>query len=251
MQGFRIRRWFLIVLLLWAWAPAGQGSPREGVGREDSREGRVLEPDEVARILDAHLQEIVNDPRKRVEVRDLRGAETVVLPAGTLSHEVIVPEQAYRGGPLSATVIFRINGQEKKRIRVSARVELYADVVAASHFLQRHLEIQEKDIQWVRRNIALLPNDVVLEKGEVLNHRTILSVNGQEVLRKGMVEVPPLVKRGDRVIMSVENQRFKITTWGEAKEEGRRGDRIRLVNLSSKKEVVGKVVDATTVRIDY
>jgi flagella basal body P-ring formation protein FlgA len=164
---------------------------------------------------------------------------------------VIVPEHAYRGGPLSATVVFLINGQEKKRIRISARVDLYADVVVAAHFLQKHYGIQEKDVQWVNRNVALLPNDIVTDLKDVLDHRTTLSVNGQEVFRKSMVEVPPLVKKGDRVIMAIENRQFKITTWGEVKEEGRKGDRIKLINLSSRKEVFGRVLDASTVQIDY
>ncbi len=240
-----------IVVMLWVWPLTAQGNPKESLDRETSNQGRILGQDEVAGILEAHLQKIVNDPKKRVEVKDLRGGEAVSLPPGALSWEVIAPEQAHRGGPLSATVVFLIDGHEKKRVRVSARVEIYADVVAAARFLQKHQEIHEKDIQWVNRNIALLPGDVVLEKEEVLNHRTSLSVNGGEALRKSMVEIPPVVKRGDRVIMSVENQRFKITTWGEAKEEGRKGERIRLVNLSSRKEVVGRVVDASTVRVDY
>ena len=175
----------------------------------------------------------------------------MLLPPGALSHEVIAPEQAYRGGSLSATIVFLINGQEKKRIRISARVDLYAEVLVASRFLQRHHELEEKDIQWVNRNVAFLPNDIVTEMSDVLGRRTTLSINGQEVFRKGMVEFPPLVKRGDRVIMAIENRQFKITTWGEVKDEGRKGDRITLVNLSSRKEVHGRVLDANTVLVDY
>jgi len=241
------QRGFVIVLLLWLCPLLAHGAPAE---RAD-REGRVLERDGILAILEAHLQKIVNDPKKRIEIKDLRGDEAVVLPPGVLSYEVIVPEQAHRGGPLSATLVFRINGQEKKRIRVSARVDLYADVLVAAHFLQRHQEIQEKDVQWVNRNVASLPNDIVTEVQNVLDRRTTLSINSQEVLRKSMVEFPPLVKRGDCVLMAIENQRFKITTWGEVKDEGRKGDRIRLVNLSSRKEVYGRVLDAKTVLVDY
>lgn len=251
MRGSIYRQGFLIVLLLWLCPFFVHGAPREGVDREVHGEGWVLERETILMILETHLQKIVNDPKKRIEIKDLRGNEAVLLPPGTLSHEVIVPEHAYRGGPLSATVVFLINGQEKKRIRISARVDLYADVVVAAHFLQKHYGIQEKDVQWVNRNVALLPNDIVTDLKDVLDHRTTLSVNGQEVFRKSMVEVPPLVKKGDRVIMAIENRQFKITTWGEVKEEGRKGDRIKLINLSSRKEVFGRVLDASTVQIDY
>jgi flagellar basal body P-ring formation protein FlgA len=251
MRGSHCLRGCLIVLLLWFFPWIVQGAPREGLDKTARDKGWALDQEDISRMIESHLQQIVNDPKKRVEIKELRGCEPVLLPPGRLSHEVIVPEQAYRGGVLSATLRFQIDGQEKERIRVSARVEIYADVVVAAHFLQKHHEIRERDVQWVSRNIALLPNDIVSEMAEILNHRTTLSVNGQEVLRKSMVEMPPLVKRGDRVIMSVENLRFKITAWGEVREEGRKGDRIKLVNLSSRKEVFGRILDSGTVEIDY
>ena len=46
-----------------------------------------------------------------------------------------------------------------------------------------------------------------------------------------------MVKKGDRVLLIIDNSYFKITTFGEVKEEGRRGDWVKLMNISSKKEV--------------
>jgi flagella basal body P-ring formation protein FlgA len=66
-----------------------------------------------------------------------------------------------------------------------------------------------------------------------------------------MVEVPPLVKKGDRVTLLVENDHFKITSIGEVKEEGRAGDRIKVTNMSSKREVYGKVLDGHTLLVDF
>ena len=53
------------------------------------------------------------------------------------------------------------------------------------------------------------------------------------------------------MVLLVENDQFKITALGEVKEMGRKGDRIKLINLTSKKEVYGKVLDANTVRVDF
>jgi flagella basal body P-ring formation protein FlgA len=86
---------------------------------------------------------------------------------------------------------------------------------------------------------------------EVRGKRMTLSVNGQEILRQGMVEVSPFVKKGDRVILLIENPSFKITTLGETQEEGREGERIKVVNISTKKETYGRVLDAQTVQIDF
>ena len=105
--------------------------------------------------------------------------------------------------------------------------------------------------QAASRNVAALPQDVLLEGEEVVGLRTTISLNGQEVLRKSMVEVPPLVKKGDRVLLLFENAHFRITTLGELKEGGRRGERVRLLNVTSNREVYGRVLDASTVQVDY
>ena len=215
------------------------------------QEERLLEQGEVISLLENHLQKMIQDPKKRIELKDLRGGDKILLPKGALSYEVSLPEQAYRGGNFSASILFLINGREAKKVRVSGRIDLYAEVVVARQSLRKHHEIQEKDVQLATRNISSLAQDVVAEVGTVLGQRTTMTINGQEVIRRSMVEVPPLVRKGDRVLMAINNSQFKITTWGEIKEEGRRGDRVKLINLSSKREVYGKVLDSNTVQVEF
>jgi flagella basal body P-ring formation protein FlgA len=244
--------WLWMVLVFWICPLAIYGaSPQYPPSMESYQERKAIELEEVMRILEAYFQEIYPDNSHHIEIKDIRGYERVVLPPGLFSFRVIVSERGHLGGNITATILFLVNGQEVKRLRITARVDIYADVVAAGHYLKKHHEIKEQDLQIVNRNISLLPHDVVTEFKEVLGKRTTLSVNGNEILRIGMVEVPPLIRKGDRVMLLVENQDFKITTLGEVREEGRRGDRVKLVNLSSKKEVYGRVLDANTVQIDF
>jgi flagella basal body P-ring formation protein FlgA len=197
------------------------------------------------------MQKALGDERKTVRVKDLRGGEKVALPPGDLSWEARIPDRFYRGGTVPVSLILRANGEKAREVRVQARVEIYADVLVARNSLRRHQVVEEKDVQVVNKNITPLPGDVATDLQEVLGKRMTLSVNSQEVLRKSMVEVPPLVKKGDRVTLLVENPSFTITSVGEAKEDGRKGDRIRAVNIASKKEVYGEVLDDHTVQVDF
>jgi flagella basal body P-ring formation protein FlgA len=228
-----------------------QGMSNPSGRREPLREDRTVELGEMTEILEQRLRERIGVKYQRLELKDVRCVDKITVPSGLHSWDVILPEQAGRGGPLTATLVLSVNGKEFRRVRMSARVDLYAEVVATSRYLKRHHEIQEDDVQLVSRNISLLPRDVVTDMEDVLNMRTTSSINGQEVLRKSLIQVPPLVKKGDRVMMLVENEQFKIITWGEVKEEGRKGDRIKMVNLSSRKEVLGRVMNAGTVMIEY
>ncbi len=212
---------------------------------------RTIPPAEITRILESHLLQMNPDGRVRFEVKEPRVYEKIVLPAGQISCEVSVPEGALRGGYVAATLRLLSQGEEIKRLRVTARVDVYADVVVARQYLKKHHEIREADLQILNRNISLLPPDVVTEAKDIVGKRATFSINSNEVLRTGMVEEPPLVRKGDRVILMVESPFFRITAMGESKEEGRRGERVKLLNLSSKKEVYGRVLDSKTVAVDF
>jgi len=213
--------------------------------------GQVLSSQDLSGILVDHLSRILRDPRKRVEVRDFRIFDRISLPKERLSCQVGLPDQAARGGNLSGFMSFLMDGQEWKKIRFSARADIYADVWVARRHLKKHLEIQPEDLQVENRNIANLPPDVLTPDQEVRGKRTLLAINAGEVLRESMLEVPPMVKKGDRVILLIENDSFRITTLGEVKENGRKGDRVKLINLSSKREVLGRVIDSHTVQVEY
>ena len=221
------------------------------VSHSTPRESQVIELEDVAGILETHIQKTVGDRRRRIEVKEIRGYERLVLPPGRLSYDVVVPDQAYRGGNVSASILFLIDGKEAKKIRVTAQVNIFTDVVVARSYLRKNHVIQEKDLQLVNKNSSLLAPDVVTDFEEVVGKRTTLTMNSQEVFRKSMVERAPLVKKGDRITLIVENSHFRITSVGEVQEEGGKGERIRLLNVSSKREVYGRVLDANTAQVDY
>ena len=122
---------------------------------------------------------------------------------------------------------------------VSAQVDLYQKVVVADRYLKRHQEIQAEDLRVMPVNIQQLPPDAVTNPQEVLGKRMIVNLNGREPLRVSLLEIPPLVKKGDVVNVILERNSLRISCLGEIKEPGRKGDRVKLVNLGSKKELFG------------
>jgi len=249
MRSLRVFALLLISLLIVpSVSVASQESPGRGEGVQGSQ---IIESNEMIELLEQKLQKTLQLSDDMLEVKDLRGADKVVLPSGLFSCEVILPERIGRGGPFSATLVFSVDGKEAKRTKVTARVDLYAEVVVAKRYLQRHHEIDEKDVQTMRKNLASLPSDVLTDVKEAVSMRTTSSINGQEVLRKSLIQPPPLIRKGERIMMLVENNRFKIVTWGEVKEDGRKGDQVKVVNLSSKKEVIGRVLSAGAVMVEY
>ena len=215
------------------------------------REGQVVEKDEIIQILEENLRRILPDPKKTVAVQEMQGFEPFILSPGPFSSEVVLPESAHRGGPMTVTLSFFQEGRLVQKMRLRVRVEIQGFVVAARTGLRRHQEIGENDVHLIKKNLNLLPPDVLTDLKEAVGKRVTQSVNGQETLRGSLVEPMPLVKKGDRVLLIIDNSHFRITTFGEVKEEGRRGDWVKLMNISSKKDVTGRVVDSHTVQVEF
>lgn len=211
---------------------------------------RELAFPELAALLESHLTKNLPDQGLKVEIRDIRVNEPIRVPAGRVSCKVWIPEPVRRGGLVGAQLAFYSQGREVQRRQVQAVVDLYQTVAVARRYLKRHEEIREEDIDLVPLNLKFLPPDAVADPRTLLGKRTMVTVKGQEPLRSGLVEEPPLVKKGDVVQVIVDKNNIRISCLGEIKETGRRGDRVKLVNLSSKKELLGRVVDGGTVRVD-
>ncbi len=247
----QILLWFAVILLVVSLGPGRALSDPIGLSIEINREGRFLELEEVIQILETGFRKLYPEKHYSIEIKAILHYEKISLPSGHLSCDMLLSNAARRGGNLSVSLVFRTKGIEVGKSKVNARVDITLPVLIAAHYLGKHQEVQAKDFEWGSRSLFLLPQDVVSDMKEVLGKRMTLAINKGEVLRRGMVEDPPLVKRGDRVRLLVENDQIKITTVGEIREEGRKGDRVKLVNLSSKKEVIGRVIDEHTVQIDF
>ncbi len=215
-----------------------------------TREGRVLGAEEIGRIIAGHIRKNLPGGNIQVEVREIRNFEEVTLPAEARSCKVWISEPLRKGGWVRANLVFFGNGKETERLAVSARVDLYQQVVVADRYLKRHQEIQAEDLQVLPVNLQQLPLDAVTNPGEVLGKRMIVNLNAREPLRASLLEVPPLVKKGDVVNVILERNSLRISCLAEIKETGRKGDRVKLVNLGSRKELFGRVVDAGTVQLD-
>jgi len=66
-----------------------------------------------------------------------------------------------------------------------------------------------------------------------------------------MVSVPPVIHKGDKVKLVAKSGNIKIVTFGIAKSAGGTGDQIRIENMTSKKTIVGRVKDASTVEVIF
>ncbi len=218
------------------------------IGRGSVEIGR----EQIEQIVSAYLHEQLRDRGiERVQVKEIRGAEALVLPNGRLSWQVSAPRNTSLAGSVPLALVLRVNDDFERRVNLTAVVEVRVKVVVSSRPLGRYKPIEESDIDVREMDLALLPADFISDPEAVIGKRTRRTVDANAVLRPDLVEFPPVVKRGDRVKIVAENAGIRISAVGEAKQKGCVGERIPVVNLDSNKLIHARVVDGQTVRIEF
>ncbi|HID29756.1 MAG TPA: flagellar basal body P-ring formation protein FlgA [Desulfobacterales bacterium] len=173
------------------------------------------------------------------------------LPEGEIKVQPVRQADARLLGHVSLTAIVRVDGKIERRVVLSGWVDRFEDVVCTTRSLTRSRIITEDDLGTTRRNISRLPHNVLASTQDVIGKRLKQTLKADAVLLANMVEKPPLIKRGDRVTIVAESSTLLITALGVAQTKGGIGDQVRVKNCMNKKEVIARIVDASTVKVKF
>ncbi|TRW48802.1 flagellar basal body P-ring formation protein FlgA [Aliidiomarina halalkaliphila] len=167
----------------------------------------------------------------------------VIQPNAQFGHCVqpqpFFPNPAQRSvGRVSVGV--RCGGQGQQVRYMQAQITLMGHyVVAAQNILPGTLltlDMLTMDYGELPRN----GGDTILEKEQLLGKLVRRSLRQGQVFQSHMVQSAPVIRRGDRVSVTVQGSGFEISREGEAMDEGGVGDTIR-VRLSQREIVSGQV----------
>ena len=189
--------------------------------------------------------------RNRARIKKIRVNRSIVLPKGRVTYKVVPPENMNFFGLIPLSVLFNVNGSFQKKISVTVDIEMLMEVVVSKRPLGKYKIITEDDICLQKKDMSNLPSNIITNSEDVVGKRTRRAIDAKTVLRTDLIEFPPLVRRGDIVSIIAESDGLIITTLGEVKEKGRMGQRIRVINLDSKKGIYARVLDSNTVGVDF
>ncbi len=215
------------------------------------RESRKVTSERITKIVRNYILANMPWPEKDVEIQQISGARNLVVAGGDLSFRVVPQQNNDYVGLTPFRVVIRSSDGEEKQLWVTADIRVYTNVVVARHPIGRLREIGREDVMIERRSMGSLSQNTVSTIDEVIGMRTRSMIRAGDQIRLSQVEVPPIVRRGDLVTLKVENDSFLITALGKVLENGRPGELIRVLNISSKKEVYGQAVDGGTVKVAF
>ncbi len=138
---------------------------------------------------------------------------------------------------------------KKKTVRV--RLEVLKDVVVASEYLTRGIEIGTSDVRLVEKWFDRIPSNIVAGIEDVVGKRLRVTVKENVEITRNMVRDIPLVKRGKLVRIVIENMPLKITTVGLSEQDGMLGDLVKVKNVSSNRILYARVMGDSLVRVEF
>jgi flagella basal body P-ring formation protein FlgA len=197
------------------------------------------------------VYDIVPWEKDQVRIKKICVSNSVFLPEGKITYKVVAPRKTNLMGNVPLTVLFKVNRHFEKKIRATVNIEVLKEMVVTKRPLRRYQMITKDDIHLKKVDLSKVKSNAVTTFEDVLGKRTKRAINIDEVLRTDHIELPPLVKRGDVVSVIAESDGLRITTLGEVKKKGCRGERIKVLNLDSKKCIYANVLDSNTVRVDF
>jgi flagella basal body P-ring formation protein FlgA len=206
---------------------------------------------EIKLIVSDYLSKKLLIDRGDTRIKEIRVAGGLRLPGGRITYEVEPSRNKKLMGKIPISINFDVNGKFYKRVWATATVEVFAEVVVTKKPLGRYKPITEDDIEMQKLDLMNLPSNVITDPETVLGKRTKRAIGAKAVLKANLVEFPPLVKRGDVVVIIAESKGLKITTLGQVKKKGGLGDRIPVINFDSKKILYARVLDSSTVKVEF
>jgi flagella basal body P-ring formation protein FlgA len=221
-------------------APAPAAAPATVVGEA-----------EVRRVISDFLTQKTQALNAQVAIKRIGFSGELKLPAGRVSFEVVAPERWEGYGHATLALIVRVDDQVKKNLSVPVEVEALAEMVVAARTLERGEVLAASDLALARRDLAHVQGRFLSSTAEAVGLRVKNSLRANSPVRGDYLERVPVVKSGQMVMIVVENEVVKITASGRAKGSGAVGDLIAVQNLSSQKDIAARVVDASTVRVDF
>lgn len=187
----------------------------------------------------------------QVTIKKISVSGDAVLPVGEMTYSIVPPKNTDFLGKILLSVYFYVNGKLEDRVYATLETELMANIVVARRPLKRNHTITDIDIKLVRMNMANVPSNSMVNPDDVLGKKTSRAVDAGTVLSSDLLFMPAIVDRNDIVMMIAESDNFKITAMGVCKGKGRKGDRVKVINLDSDKAVYARILDARTVVVDF
>ncbi|MGH0033740.1 MAG: flagellar basal body P-ring formation chaperone FlgA [Myxococcota bacterium] len=160
------------------------------------------------------------------------------------------PRNAWRGS-VPVTVAVWADGRERRRGVVTVRVADRRVAWVASRDLERGAALDARDLRAEEVDARDLPGDAIADPADALGLVTRRDVVEGSVMRARWLAREPRVERGALVMIRLQRGPLRIEGRGRVREAGDVGDWVRVQNIDSRRELVGRIAPDGAIDVDF
>lgn len=161
------------------------------------------------------------------------------------------PDQYIFPGRVSLSMVVSVDGEEILRTQVRARVSADVRVLMTRRALRKGDIVDRDDLDSVVVRMDSDGRGLIADVMDAIGKEVRKPIAEKALLKDSMLEAPPLIRRGDPVVVMVQTRNLTVTSTGEARSDGRPGDVVRVITNMSRKELKGRVTESGTILIPY
>lgn len=151
---------------------------------------------------------------------------------------IIIPIQVY------------VNGEEKEKLFLRTKVSVYDRIVVAKKRMKKGDIIGTVEAVIEERDVATLNQTVIRDIGMVLGKESRTFIPLENPIYDWMIKEKNYIKKNAKIKILLSSTDISIEVKGEALQDGMLGEKIKVKNLTSGKEIEGYVSGTDEVKVE-
>jgi flagella basal body P-ring formation protein FlgA len=215
------------------------------------RSAQEVDPGTVRAAIERFLAETVGAEGGEAVLRAVEVPGPIRIPSGDYEVRVATPPGTALVGRVRLQIEVLVDGRPAKSVWVTADVGLVAPVVVLRRPVARGEAIAAEDLTVDRRDLAGAPRGVLVRVEEAAGMVARAALPAWTPVRREQLAPPSVVRRGDVVLLVAERGALRVTAPGEVRDDAGLGQQVRVTNRRTRRELVGRVVDPSTVAVEF
>jgi len=147
------------------------------------------------------------------------------------------------------TIGVRCNDQKGWSLYVPVRAAIFQQVLIVNNQIARNSIIMKSDIVFEKRDVTRLRKGHFSQISQLVGKKTKRTLNQGDIITPSMVSATRQVVRGKKVTILAAAGNILVRMNGKALGNGSMGERVKVINTSSKREVEALVVGPGLVKV--
>jgi len=173
------------------------------------------------------------------------------VASGKVSMQLFQKNSENLEGYVRLVAVISVKGTVKNKVKLSGWVDVFESIICAARNLKRKEIITADDVYLTRRNISHVSANYLTDINKVTGLMAKHSIKADKSIKEWMLEKSPVVDKGDLVTILAESSGLRITVPGKVLMKGFKGELVKVQNLMSKRKIYAKIVNPSTVTVDF